>query len=52
MIMNLSLSQEYIRMEYIICLEANVTFELMRYTCCSDPLKSLLGAKCPLLTSG
>ena len=24
----------------------------MRYTCCSDPLKSLLGSKCPLLTSG
>lgn len=39
MIMNLGLSQEYIRMEYIICLEASVILELMRYMYYSDPLK-------------
>lgn len=39
MIMSLGLSQENIRMEYIICLKASVILELIRYMCYSDPLK-------------
>lgn len=53
MIMSLGLSQENIRMEYIICLKASVILELIRYMCYSDPLKvCLLRAKYLLLSSG
>jgi hypothetical protein len=50
--MKLGLSLEDLSMEQIFCFKVKVTLKLIRYVCCSDPFKSLLRAKSPLLTSG